>query len=375
MLFSGFDVLGVFVRPPDAALAAEPWWAWFDLEWWHGHFVYPNNVTLIAYAPNQAIGGWLASAVALDALRRGRKAFPLVLPIALCLLWSPLAAIGLALLIAAMVVAGAWRARPRATVRLLRGQASLASMAILGGVVLPIALYLAARASVPRLAADLLPPPEARLVASAAFQRSAMGIGRFTLLWSWFLSVELLPLVAALAAAVLMVNRKRRGTVLFASRLLIASAAVLTLIPYGFYNDWAMRASIPALFALQIALARILARSSVSLRMRQAIATLLIVAGLYPLAQLGQQAAGIWYRRDWLAIVPQEQVLDLFELQRERVPFYGFVEQYVAGVDAPFFRYLAPGLEPRSVPSRHRARRGLLRPDSGSGSWPAVHRS
>jgi hypothetical protein len=184
------------------------------------------------------------------------------------------------------------------------------------------------------------------------FLPAALGLETFAVAWSWFLAIELLPLVAALGAAVWLARRGYPGANRFGTRLLASATVVLVAVPlvaYGYYNDWAMRVSIPALFAIQVVAARALSRVAVPAWARCSLAALLLVAGLYPLAQLYSQAAAMIDRREWIALAPQNQVEDLFEVQRTRAPFFGFLEQYVVSTNAPFFRYLAPPLEPRSI--------------------------
>jgi hypothetical protein len=349
VLFTGFDVLGATVLPTDR-FAGAPWWTEFNLEWWHERFVYPDNVTLIAYAPHQALGGWLATALSLECLRRGLRGFPLLAPVALCLLWSPMAAVGLAALIAAYVVAGDWRVRRLVTSRLARRQRSFVSLAIVAGVAIPLILYYAARLSSFSLTPDLEGPAAARERASLAFMPATLGVGRFALEWASFFGIEVLPLVAVLALAMWLGRKATHRPDRFGGRVLMAASAILAVVPlvsFGYYNDWAMRVSIPALFALQVVVARTL--SGPATRARAALAAFLLVAGIYPLAQLQLQVDAIRDRHDWLHIVPSHQVLDLFELQRTTAAHYAFAEQYVGGVQDPFFRYLAAPLVPRSI--------------------------
>jgi hypothetical protein len=131
--------------------------------------------------------------------------------------------------------------------------------------------------------------------------------------------------------------------------------AVIPCVRYGYYNDWAMRASIPALFALQLLVARALSRAAVPAWARAGLAALLSVASLYPLSQLRVEQAAIATRGTWVRVPPRQGIPDLFEQQRAQLgadpdtPRYGFVEQYVASARAPFFQYLAGPLAPRTI--------------------------
>ena len=370
VLFTGFELAGALLG--STRLGPQPWWQQFDLEWWQGRFVYPGNVTLIAYAPHQALGGWLATALCLEALRRGRRRFPFAAPGALCLLWSPFCALGLAALAALVPLAGGTAGAGRRLARWGRGQLSLASLAAVVGVALPVVLYFAARLPPPALPADLLPPDWARRHAALAFLPAALGISRFLAEWGRFLAVELLPLVAALFAVGWLARRRRPGAGRFDRRLLVAATLLLVALPaigYGFYGDFAMRAAIPPLFALQVVVARALGRRAAPAAARAALAVLLLVAALFPLAQLRLHAAKTLARGAWVEVPARAAVEDLFAQQRGPNRHFGFVEQYVASVRRPFVSWLARRpLAPRPVPAAAPAAQGA----GGSSAQPAA---
>jgi hypothetical protein len=239
------------------------------------------------------------------------------------------------------------------------GQLSPATLAVLAGVALPLVFYFAARMPAPVLPAHLDPPPGTREAARLALLPLELGVARFAREWARFLGFELLPLVAALAGMMALARRGARGSGRFGARLLLAATAVLALVPviaFGFFNDWAMRASIPPLFALQVLQARALSSARAPLAARRGFAALLLVAGLYPLSQLRLQAAQCIERGEWVWVFPRTHVRNLFVQQRDGAG-YGFVEQYVARADAPFFRLLAPPLTARrTVPATSRPR-------------------
>jgi hypothetical protein len=110
-----------------------------------------------------------------------------------------------------------------------------------------------------------------------------------------------------------------------------------------------MRASIPPLFALQVLMARTLSRAAVPIAARRAVAALVLVAGLYPLAQLWWQATAIGARDDWIRVPHRDEVRDVFELQRGPNRYYGFAEQYLGGTGTPFFRLLARAVTARRI--------------------------
>lgn len=351
VLASGFDVLGAAWA--GARFGGEPWWRLFDLEWWQGRFVFPNNVSLLAYAPHQALGGWLATALCLEALRRGARRFPLALPPALCLLWSPFAALGAAALVAGTAVGGG-RGALRRLARRLRAQVTPATLATLL-FALPIVLFYLARLPAPELPADLVAPEAAGLHAALAFLPARLGLAAFLREWGLFLAVEVAPLVAALALVGAVARRRcGGGSGRFHPRLLFAAALLLVALPavgYGYYGDFAMRTAIPPLFALQVIAARRLADRAAPAAARAALALVLLVAALYPLAQLRLQAERIVRRGAWVAVPPAAAVDDLFAQQRGPSRHFGFVEQYVASVERPFYRWLAARpFVPREIP-------------------------
>jgi len=77
VLFSGLDVVGAIAW--SSRWSMRRWPNDFHLEWWAGHWTYPGNVTLIAFAPHQATAGWLLTGLTIDGLRRYPARFPLVM--------------------------------------------------------------------------------------------------------------------------------------------------------------------------------------------------------------------------------------------------------------------------------------------------------
>ncbi len=354
VLFSGLDLPGAALSLEGSRLRDIPWWSNFDLEWWHGTAVLPGNITLIAYAPHQALGGWLTTALVLDALRRGLRGFPLIVPLGLGLLWSPFTTIGLTALAAIfLALRGATGAR-----RWLERQPVTVSLVAGAGLVLPLVLYFAARLPGPPLTPDLRAPAAAHEIARLKFLPWTMGLLPFARDWAWLIAIEVLPIAAAIAVVAWLTRRRLSGADRFGGRLFGAALVMLALVPlvsYGYFNDWAMRVSIPALFALQVLAARALSRGAVPLVGRAALAAVLLVGGLYPLAQLRLHAAIVHARGDLVSITPRTRVDDLFTQQRIRTPYFDFARQYLADARAPFFRYLAGPLEPRAVPASSKA--------------------
>src|SRR5262249_19477452 len=163
VFFSGLDVVGSLLLGP----ANSRWSFWINnrnLEWWEGHWVFPGNHSLMAYVPQQAMGGWLLTGLTIDRLQRSPVYPPYVLLVALGLLWSAYAAIGIGLLSMLFVAASGSLVR-----QIVARQFSLANLAgaVLGTI---FAVYFLSRSSLVQLAAPYVSPP-------SAFVRGAFAIG------------------------------------------------------------------------------------------------------------------------------------------------------------------------------------------------------
>ena len=335
VLFSGLDVVGAIAW--SSRWSMRRWPNDFHLEWWAGHWTYPGNVTLIAFAPHQATAGWLLTGLTIDGLRRYPARFPLVMAGGLGLLWSPFVTVGLM-----GFAALAWTLQPthRETLsRMARDIANLAG-AMIG---LVVAFYLLSRYHPTGLPERYHTPPDRILAGALALVPGQMPWRDFVADYTVFVLLEFLVLAMLLAA----IHRGRRADL----RVLIAATIVLIVLPfltYGRYNDLVMRASIPALFVLQLFAAQapgVLPRRPL---LHGAVVAVLVVGAAYPMNMLRLSAAAVVRRGALVRIPPRRQVADLFEQQlglRER---YFFIGQYVGALDSPFFRYLAR--QPVAVP-------------------------
>jgi len=366
VLFSGLDLIGAAVHPPRPG--APPMWTSFDLEWWAIWWAYESNVSHLAYAPHQAVGGWLITSLLLHARRRSRPPAPLVPLVAIGLIWSPFAVLGGLVFLGVdglllrrdpvhvdpehvdpvrvdpehlePVRVDPVRVEPVRVdpVRVVRDLATTANLAALPALVIVVA-YLAAHFA-PPVALEAYRPATIAGGPAWTFERAS---------WPAFLGggivfaiTEFLALAAALWWA-LRTDRQRRREVLAAACVLLA----LPWVSYGYYNDLSLRASLPALFVLQVALLGALARWRE--RSRAAIATLLVLAlagAVFPANQLRLRALQVWQRRDLVEIPSRALAPDLFEQQRTAPEGLFFVGQYVGSVEAPFFRWLAAPAEP-----------------------------
>ena len=135
---------------------------------------------------------------------------------------------------------------------------------------------------------------------------------------------------------------------------LLASVGLLVVLPwirYGYANDLPMRASIPALYVLLV-LALCALRAWRTRPLGAAfVAALLLVGGLTPVAEF-QEKRALTAEGDWLRLPAREDVRDLFGVHRRYQELghgFDFVTQYTGAADAPFYRWLARPLEPRSI--------------------------
>jgi hypothetical protein len=102
-LFSGMDVLGAALRAAGGLdLAAV--FGNLHLEWWSGHWQYSSNVSLLYYAPHQALAAWLLTALTIDGIEGEGGRVSILAVAAVGLLWSPFVVLGLLPLLVAIAV-------------------------------------------------------------------------------------------------------------------------------------------------------------------------------------------------------------------------------------------------------------------------------
>jgi hypothetical protein len=220
----GLDVIGFRLWTD------EPLTATTHLEWWAGlmKFQYSSDTSLLFWVPQHALAGWILTGLLLyqaDVLRSCRAAS---FAVGLCLLWSPFVALGLV----PFALAAAVRCR-------FRGASSFANVAGGPALVLVAAAFLFARSQ---------PIPHGWW-----FQTSASGdwptLGMFYLLEFGAIAVFSMP------------ARRADGPARVWWWTSLASLLVLPLYRVGLFNDFTMRASIPALFVFwSFVAAKLLAR-------------------------------------------------------------------------------------------------------------------
>jgi hypothetical protein len=336
VLFSGMDLIGdVFWSHHQEPLR---WLNDFDTEWWGRLWTYPSNLTLIAHAPNQAIAGWLFTALLVSALRAQAASFPIVGMLAVSLLWSPFLTVGL------LALTGLWLFGHRSQwpdwLRSLRRLTNLAAVPL--GLV--FVLYFQSRCLTIELPTALHSPHRIMEMGEFYFMTQRVPNSEFIVAYSMFVTLEF-------GLLALMLWKAMRWDAQADRMLLGAAVVVLLVLPwfhYGHYNDLAMRVCIPAFYLLQIASLRFLAGSQDNdsprkhLRLRVVVATILAVGALYPLNMLRITAVRL-KERSWqvVAIPSRQHAPDLFEQQRQLRKSFYFIAQYVGSTESWFFRWLA----------------------------------
>ena len=225
-LFSGLDIVPAFVVEI-ARHAAEGLWGHLGhIEWWNPYVQYSSHVTQLFWAPNHALPGWWM-AVLILLFAHGEIGFSaLVAMLAPLVFWAPLPMLGAlpSLTLWAFRLSPSERFAPRNLLAVSSGLCFL-----------PVAFYLT------RDAGD---NPHRLLLA----------LPDYWMLYGLFLLVEI-PHAALLYVAWPRLDARDRPALLVSFALLIA----LPAFEFGHSNDLAMRASIPPLFLLAFAYARLCA--------------------------------------------------------------------------------------------------------------------
>ncbi|KMO35126.1 hypothetical protein [Methylobacterium aquaticum] len=222
--FSGWDIVG-------STLVGDPLVPGIHLEQWLRDLQFSSHVTQLFWVPNHAASGWIFVGAYVLWRSSALRATSLAVVFGLCVIWSPLSAIGALPFLVAALVADA------AAGRLTVGGATALGLAGIG--LAPVALFLGADAGrVPHGLQDL-----------------TMGFGsRYVLLMVF----EVLPVLLVLHFAPGSVlgadtwTRRETGLVL----------GVLLLVPLYRLGavDFVMRASIPALALLALRVGAVMPR-------------------------------------------------------------------------------------------------------------------
>lgn len=229
MAFSGLDILGVLAAEAMTVARGGDLLPFSHLEWWVTNFSpfplqYSSHITQLFWVPNHmAPGWWFATLVLLHV--RGEIAFStLLLSCAPLLLWSPLAMMGATPFVALLALRRPLR-------EFLTAEIFLAAIA--GLCFMPVALY---------LALDAGAVPHGWLIFRDGFAPTYVA----------FLLVEI-------PQAAIVLHAWGKTAVPDRAPLALALALLLVIPAYGLgpSNDFAMRASIPALFLLAFSFARV----------------------------------------------------------------------------------------------------------------------
>jgi hypothetical protein len=222
--------------------------------------LFESEPTHLLWSPQHAIAAWLATACVLRTLEEGEPPRYLGLVFAATLLWSPLVVIGLA---------------PFVLMSLLRDRGGVVTWpAVAGGVALavPVGLY---------------------FLAHSSYQYFGLLPARFSGPLDWVRYLLFLVTSAGILVIAVALVRRRFGVPDQRDWALFVTAAVwlvgTTLVVLGYYNDWVMRVSMPALMVFHLVVARVLVELWRRFRrpaQRLALATVLLLSAERPLKVL-----------------------------------------------------------------------------------------
>ncbi len=259
--FSGLDILPILLAEVIEMSKGEPFLAFAHIEWWGEYYStvrlqYSSHITQLFWVPNHMAPGWWFGLLALLYVRKEIDLPAVMASFAALLMWSPLAMMGAAPFVALFAL----EQLPR---RIFAP--SVWAAAAVGLCFLPIALYLVDDAGAV--------PHELLLTREGYLLRYAL-----------FLAVEIPQ-----AAIVLYAWNKVEP---FDRRILALSLALLMLIPFysiGVSNDFVMRVSIPPLFLLAFAFARIAVLTPRDeSRFATAISVIVILSAATPILEIKQ---------------------------------------------------------------------------------------
>jgi len=346
--FSGMDVVGQVIstvhQEPSlveaASVLGERIRNFVHLEWWGGwgFAQYSSIAALIVLVPNQAIAGWLLTALILSDTRAGHLKVTALLYLGLCSLWTPFVGLGLVPLVLFLLVYE-WRKNGHE----IQLHGVLASLPNIAGIAtgLVIAVYLFGRFQEFVLPIDLESVAYREKVTLTFLRLPDLFILRYLLfvilefallhaLLYWYLYLQKEPLF-----------RTMRGLLIFCSVFLL----LLPFLNWGWNNEPSMRSSIPALFITALITIRVLAdpaRSSTAIRVKRAILVVLVVGGLNSAFEMGREVFGVVARGELVSIPDRDEINTIFEIQEERYRnYHNFAGQYVGSADSYFTRYLA----------------------------------
>jgi hypothetical protein len=329
-VFSGLDVGGqlftrlviVPIRPEVGGLLT-----WTHLESWPVWWQYSANTTLLFWAPNQALAGWLATALVAYRILDPSRRRDVLLTAGLAAFWSPFVALGLLpyLVLSFLLPGGRWAGRIRRIV----------SLPNLTGVILVAVagLYYSAKLYPvsSRLATviphgffwSMGPDPQAR----------RLGVGGIVVFCLLEFGLYSLLIYGARR------SWSRRARALYP--VTVISLSLIPLYRYGAANDLAMRASIPALFILCLLVTRTLNSATTGLPVRAGLILLIALGSATAFVEVNRHVQGIYDAGTLRDLPAAAEVTSVNEWGITTDQDAAIVLQYVGGPQAPFFRHLA----------------------------------
>jgi len=325
VVFSGLDSVGLsLIR----ILLHQPLLIrhWDQIELWSGNWQYSANTSLVFWVPNQAISGWMISAMLLYLLRVATLRSTILFYISLTALWSPFITLGLTPLLFADLVLGA---KPFS--KKLREYFSLPNGC---GVVL---LFLFGAFYSTKLYPTGLPLPSIQkgLIFLSPRIPGLFWYETLVLLLAFFLlEVGIYAIIISTAGRKFLHPRERT---IFSFLMLFLF--ILPFYRYGYWNDIVMRASIPALFLICVFTVRTFSRLSWKQGATFVLVITLLLGAATPLIEFKRHVKGM------------QTKTTLFELPRQQ-PLYdvhypvdpAFFLQYIGKAETPFFTYMAKPL-------------------------------
>jgi hypothetical protein len=328
ILFSGMDVIGqLLVTPAVASIRPEAsfYVRWDHIENWSMGWQYSSNATLLFWVPHQALAGWIASGLFGYAFLQDPERNDYLLTMGLTSLWSPFAALGLLPFCLADIVTGEGQLPQRLRRYLTLSNISGLALLTIVGLFFSSKLYDIS----PLLTGEI--PHGFRLSFAKDSQAKLIGIG--LILAFFLLEFGLYSILVFIANK----NWKGRAKVLFMATILIL--LLLPLYSFGEANDFAMRASIPALFFLAVFISRAIHNTSLSTPIRVLLIVLVLLGSATGYIEVKRHLTGIVNTGAVVQIPIYVNVLELWYPGLEGSE--SIVLQYLGSSQAPFFQYLA----------------------------------
>lgn len=327
-VFSGLDALGISIVR-FVFLGESPGMAhWVHIERWAGNWEYPSHVTSIFWAPHQGICAWIITGLLVNELVYAESKRRVLFFLSLTALWSPFVMLGA---IPYIIGELAWD-----TGSMRKKAADYISMLNLcGGLLLAVCGIFYLSKSYP----SPLPfvPVEQGLIFSSPVV-PGLSVGETLFLLALFCVLEYGIYALLIHQSHLPFNAKER-------RLFLISVGILTLLPffrYGFWNDLAMRASLPALFLLAVFLTRALYYPATRKSIRLLIVASLLIGALNVAVEITRHLAEISASGQWYRLPSPGALYDI----RQAGVSTSFFTQYIGSAQSPFFQFLAKPLVP-----------------------------